>query len=189
MCGAGLLGWEGRGPGTHNYSWQGHVHRYSIQGEHTQQYNFKKTFLSSCFKCYFMMYACPLEVKGWYCILHGYFWFFLTLSFMFLFSSHRMLSKQLRRQHLSHQTTLLFYPLKITAGTRVVSKGLMHKDCFFLDVLHAFMFHIFITETQYAVCVCLHVCYLVNLSSTRWPSTARRSSVTSSSNSLWRTRL
>jgi len=35
MCGAGLLGWQKRGPGTHHYSWQGHVHGHPVQGERT----------------------------------------------------------------------------------------------------------------------------------------------------------
>lgn len=47
------------------------------------------------------------------------FQFFLLMTFFFSFcsiSSNRMLSKPLRRQHLSLQSTLLFCPLKTTAG-------------------------------------------------------------------------
>ncbi len=39
MCGAGLLGWERRGPGAHHHSWKGHVHRHPVQGEHTHTHS------------------------------------------------------------------------------------------------------------------------------------------------------
>lgn len=51
MCGAGLLGRERRGPGAHHHSWQSHVHRHLVQGEHTltdSPQQLQESFSSKC---------------------------------------------------------------------------------------------------------------------------------------------
>lgn len=137
MCGAGLLGWERRGPGTHHYSWQSHVHRYPVQGECTQQ---STTGCSlHCNSCrslsqfYLIMFKCPLVLRLWYYISSCSRFTFLSsiLFFSSPFFHHRTSSKLSRRLHLSHQTTLLFCPLKIIAGISSVSKKL-NAQLFFL---------------------------------------------------------
>lgn len=134
MCGAGLLGWERRWPGAHYHSWQGHVHRHPVQGEHTHTEQDSITTVSRVFfwliQYYCMWSVCPLVLQLQYCIYCGFFPFCFSCnsSSCFIFFSHfsssssiRMLSKLSRRQHSSLQSTLLFCPLKTIAGMCTVS--------------------------------------------------------------------
>lgn len=95
MCGAGLLGWERRGPGAHHHSWQGHVHRHPVQGEHTHTHedsfavqcnSSKSVFLAASILC--IRYACFLVLVVWY---HGFFLFFLLSSSSFFFFTFDLL--------------------------------------------------------------------------------------------------
>lgn len=71
MRGAGLLGWERRGPGAHNYTRQGYVHRHPVQGEHTQQHRTHCSVHFNPFCLSFIIYACPLVLRICYCTHHA----------------------------------------------------------------------------------------------------------------------
>lgn len=133
MCGTRLLGWEGRGPGTHHHSWQGHVHGHPVQGKHTHKDSVAAAFQRPVFGFLNMMVStcCPLLVCYYYtcCYLSysKFIIFFLHFHFVICYfsflSSNRMSSKPLRRQRLLLQTFQLFYPLKTIAG---VCKTVQH---------------------------------------------------------------
>lgn len=97
------------------------------------------------------------------------FFSFLPLLFRSTSSSNRMLSKPLRTQHLSLQITLLFCPLKTTAGMCTQS-----CDCTVFLLLLVLWITI-LCQSQ------------VNHSSTRWPNTVRRYLATYSWSNRWKT--